>query len=302
MVASIRQAASNFKSIVTDISGVEIGNIVEGVVSEIHKDNAVLTLQPTQVRALISLNNLANHRGSSLPQLRVVLKVGDKLEELVVVTRNPEKGFVIVANKPKVKATLPTKGSLSMESVSIGQMVGGRITRQTRHGALVKLAAHIRGTLHPTDTSDNYEAGISFPAVDSILKATVIGIDQAKKQLTLSTRHSKMYPDQANPVVDREINDVADLMQGETVRGFIKSVAEHGLFVTIGRNIDARVQIRELFDEVSLILDVLGPDTHKSQYVKDWKVRFETNQLVKGRILRYDLPVPYLETILTFTS
>jgi rRNA biogenesis protein RRP5 len=251
LVASIRQAASNFKSTVTDISGVEIGNIVEGSVTEIHKDNMVLTLQPTQIRALVSLKNLANHRSLSLAQLRVVLKVGDMLDQLVVVTRNTDKGFVIVANGPKAKETLPSKGSLSMESITIGQIVGGRVTRQTRQGALVKIAAHIGGILHPTDTSDDFDAGVPFPAIDSILKAAVVAIDQAKKQLTLSTRHSKMYPDQVTSVVDCEIGDIGDLQVGETVRGFIKSVAEHGLFVTVGRNIDARVQIRELFDEVS---------------------------------------------------
>jgi transcriptional accessory protein Tex/SPT6 len=50
--------------------------------------------------------------------------------------------------------------------------------------------------------------------------------------------------------VDREINSVEDLKVGETVRGFVKSIPEHGIFVTLGRWIDARVQIKELFDEV----------------------------------------------------
>lgn len=251
IVASIRQAAANFKSAITDITGVEIGDIVEGIITEVHKDNAVITLQPTQVRALISLNNLVNHRGVTLAQLRSTLKAGEKLEDLVVVSRIPEKGIVIVANKPKAKAALPaTKGSLSMEAISIGQLVGGRVTRHGRQGTLLKLGAHIGGSLHPTDTCDNYDAGLPFPPVDSIMKATVIAIDQDKKQLTLSTRHSRLYPDQGKPIFDREINDVIELKEGETIRGFIKSVAEHGLFVSIGRNIDARVQIKELFDEV----------------------------------------------------
>ncbi|RDB29525.1 rRNA biogenesis protein RRP5 [Hypsizygus marmoreus] len=272
IIASIRQAASTFKSPVTDISAVEIGNIVEATVSEIHKDNVVLTLQPTQVRALISLKNLANHRSLSVPQLRVILKIGEKLDDLVVVTRNTEKSFVIVASKPKNREALPSKGTLSLESITIGQIVGGRVTRHTRHGALIKIAAHIGGILHPTDTSDDFEAGVSSPPIDSIIKATVVGIDMGRKQLTLSTRHSRMYPDQVKAVVDREISDLKDLHAGETVRGFIKSVAEHGLFVTIGRDIDARVQIRELFDE----------------YVKEWKERFTANQIVKGRILSVD--------------
>jgi rRNA biogenesis protein RRP5 len=108
--------------------------------------------------------------------------------------------------------------------------------------------------LHPTDASDDYEAGTPFPAIDSVLKAAIVEVDLTKKQLVLSTRRSKMYPEEIKPVTDREIRDLRDLVAGETVRGFIKSVAEHGLFVTLGRNIDARVQIRELFDDVSLII------------------------------------------------
>ncbi|KAF8222115.1 hypothetical protein L208DRAFT_1324246 [Tricholoma matsutake] len=269
IVASIRQAAPNAKLTVTDIGGVEIGNIVNGTVSEVHKDNLVLELKPTGARALMSLKNLANHRGVSMAQLRTSLQAGDALSELVVVTRNPDKGYVIVANAPKVKGALQSKSSITIDSVAPGQIVGGRVIRHTRHGALVKITAHITGTLHPTDASDDYEAGHPFPAIDSVLKAAIIEVDQAKKQLVLSTRRSKMYPEEVKPITDREIRDLHDLVAGETVRGFIKSVAEHGLFVTLGRNIDARVQIRELFDD----------------YVKDWKARFTTNQIVKGRIL-----------------
>ncbi|KAH7930532.1 hypothetical protein BV22DRAFT_1078692 [Leucogyrophana mollusca] len=271
IVASIRQGASNFQATVTDIAGVEIGNAVEGVVVEIHKMNAVLTLLPSQARALMSLKNLANHRNTNPAQLKVSLKVGDKVDQLVVVSRNPEKGLVVVAGSPKTKTVLK-KGALSMDSVTIGQIVGGRVTRHGRSGAHIKLTARISGSLHPTDTCDDYEAGVPFPAVDSVLKAAVIDVNESTKHLTLSTRSSRLKPAEAKPVVDREIHSVSDLEVGDTVRGFIKSVAEHGLFVMLGRGVDARVQIRELFDE----------------YVKDWKGRFEANQLVKGRILKVD--------------
>ncbi|KII94182.1 hypothetical protein PLICRDRAFT_122174 [Plicaturopsis crispa FD-325 SS-3] len=284
LTASIRQAASTFQPTVTDISGIEIGNIVAGVVTQIHKDNVVLTLQPTEVRALLSLNNLANHRGSTLPQLRAALQVGESLDNLVVVSRSPEKGFVIVANKPKAKVAQGPKAAVSIDTVEIGQIVGGRVTRHARNGAHVKITPQIGGSLHPTDASDNYEAGVPFPGVDSILKAAVVGIDREKKLLSLSTRHSRLYPEQDKPVADREIKGIADLKVGETIRGFIKSVAEHGVFVTIGRDVDARVQIKELFDE----------------YVKDWKSRFKANQLVKGRIMSVDVEKRKVE--MTFRS
>ncbi|OCH94735.1 U3 snoRNP-associated protein Rrp5 [Obba rivulosa] len=272
ITASIRQASPTYKSAVTDISGVEIGNNVEGVIADIHKDKLVLTLQPTQVTALLSLNNLANRREVSVAQLRTKLKVGDKLQDLVVVSRNPEKSFVLVASSPKDKVAQVPKGSLSLDTVEVGQVVGGRVLRHIRQGALVKLTTSISGVLHPTDACDDYESGSPFPPVDSIIRAVIIAVNKEKRQLTLSTRSSRLRPDKKQVPADREIESLNALSPGDTVRGFIKSVAEHGLFVMLGRNIDARVQIKELFDD----------------FVKDWKSRFTVNQLIKGRIVSVD--------------
>lgn len=249
IVASIRQAASNYQSAITAIQEVEIGHSVEGVVSEVQKDKTVLTLQPTQVRALLSLNNLANRRNVTLAKLQTSLQVGEKLQDLVVTSRNPEKGFVLVATKPKEKEAMQ-KHAVDIETVQIGQQVIGRVIRHTRHGALVKLTAHVSGMLHPTDTCDDFESGAPFPAVDSIVKASVVAVDREKKQLALSTRMSRMHRDQDATVVDKEVEKLEDLQVVSTLRGFIKSVADHGLFIMLGRGIDARVQIKELFDEV----------------------------------------------------
>ncbi|KAJ3870308.1 hypothetical protein EV359DRAFT_28064 [Lentinula novae-zelandiae] len=281
IIASIRKSGAVYEPFSSDISGVEIGNIVQGLVFEIHKENAVLALQPSNIRALISINNLANHRGLSAAQLKVALKVGDKLEALVVVSRNTENNFVIVANKPKLKLSL-AKSVISLDTVESGQSVGGRVVRHTAYGVLVKLSSHIGGVLYPTDVSDDFGSATSFPAMDAILKAVVISVDQDRKQLILSTRRSRMYPDQASKVVDREITQISDLHVGAKVRGFIKSITDHGLFITIGRNIDARVQIRELFDD----------------FVKDWKPRFELHQLVQGRILSAEADTKKVEMTL----
>jgi rRNA biogenesis protein RRP5 len=250
ITASIRRAAPSFDINVADISAVEIGTNVEGAVVEVHKDNAVLSLKESNIRALLSLKNLANHRNISIPQLRTSLEVGEELDELVVVTRNPEKGIVIVANRPKTKPALEHKQVLTMETVEVGQLVGGRVLRHSHNCTVLKFSGKITGTLHPTDTSDDYETGVHFPVLDAIVKAAVISFDKDKKQLVVSTRVSRTQPEDHPPIVDREINGIEELKVGETVRGFVKSIPEHGIFVTLGRSIDARVQIRELFDEV----------------------------------------------------
>lgn len=163
---------------------------------------------------------------------------------------------MIVANAPKSKRILSSKIVLSPDTIHIGQIVSGRVIRHTRVGALVKVTSRIGGIIYSTDVSDNFDNGISYPAVNSLVKAAIVKVDQEKKQVTLSTRQSRLCPDQTTQVVDKEVNDISDLTVGTSVRGFIKSIADHGLFVTVGRCIDVRVQIRELFDDVGCFITV----------------------------------------------
>ncbi|CCM04209.1 uncharacterized protein FIBRA_06375 [Fibroporia radiculosa] len=284
IVASIRQTAPNYLASIENIASIGIGDTVEGDITEVQNEKAIVTLRPSQVRTVISLNNLANRRGVSVAQLRASLQVGEKLQDLVVVSRNPERGFVRIATKPKEKITLAQKIPLDLATIQIGQIVQGRVLHHGRRGALVKLTNTVSGTLHPTDVDDDFESGKAFPPADYILKAVVIAVDKDRRQLTLSTRPSRLQPRRDEPVIDPEIASIGDLKEGETIRGFIKQVAEHGIFVTLGREIDARVQIKELFDE----------------YVKDWKSRFVAHQLVRGRILRVDIAKKQVE--MTFRS
>ncbi|KAI6136482.1 hypothetical protein F5141DRAFT_1074915 [Pisolithus sp. B1] len=270
IVASIRQATSAFTPTVTDVSSLSVGDTVQGAVVELQKANIILSLQPSEARAHLSFVTLANIRGTTVPELRTSLKPGVIIDSLVVTS--VEEGFVIVG-KPESPTKPETK--LSMDAVAIGRIVRGRVTRHGRSGAQAKLTARITGSLHPTDACDDYEVGNPFPAVGSALQAVVIGIDKDANHLTLSTRPSKLSPDSAKPPVDRELSSFEDLKIGDTVRGFIKCVSEHGLFVMIGRGIDAR-------------------------YIKDWKSRFVANQLVRGRILSVDVDNKKVE--MTFRS
>ena len=43
---------------------------------------------------------------------------------------------------------------ITLDTIAIGQIVGGRVVRHTRRGTLVKITSNIGGIVHPTDTSD----------------------------------------------------------------------------------------------------------------------------------------------------
>jgi rRNA biogenesis protein RRP5 len=169
----------------------------------------------------------------------------------VVVTKNLNKALVIVAAKPKAKAKLPTSdATLKMEDLQMGQKLPGLVVKHTKKGAVIKLGKHIFGMLHPTDASDNYSPGYMLPAVENVVQTVVIGLDLSNRQVALSTRPSRVNTERKLDIIDQEIESLDDLKVGQRLRGIVKSVADSGLFVSLSRSIDARVQIKELFDEV----------------------------------------------------
>jgi rRNA biogenesis protein RRP5 len=238
----------------------KVGSAVSGVVSQIHAEQVVVSLVPSQLTALLSLSNLSNHRHLGVAELRSSLKVGERLDELVVVSKNATSGLLIVANKPSTSATSaakPTSGisrsAVSMDALEVGQVVPGRVISHTPQGTMIQLGSALRGRVHPTDTADDLSlvAGPDGPLkVDDNTMCYILSVNPATKIIDLSTRKSRTDADSAIPIIDKEVANVADLKIGQSVRGLVKNVG-NGLFVSLGRTVTARVMIKELFDDVS---------------------------------------------------
>ncbi len=265
IIGSIIQATKPSPAV--EISKLEVGHTVTGPITviDIHQDNVVLELQPKdsviRLKALISLANLANYRGTTVLQARTSLNVGQEIkEQLVLVSKNVEKALLIVAVKPQEKSKVPNGrtsaggGSLRIGDIKVGVTIPGLVIRHHPKGSTVRLSKHVFATLYPTDVCDNFETGNPFPALDSVINVAILTVDESNQKVLVSTRLSRINLAQAIPVVDREIPSLGDLSVGDEIRGFVKSVADHGVFVSIGRGIDARIQIKELFNEVSCLL------------------------------------------------
>lgn len=253
LVASVRQALPTAVA----AAKLEVGADVHGIVAQIHADQVVVTLVPSQLTALLSLSNLSNHRGMGVDELRKSLKVGEKLEDLVVVSKNASSGLLIVANKRKNAGI--SAPSRAIGELAVGDVVPGRVISRSAQGAMLRLGGKARGRVHPTDMADDFAlaAGEGCLAVDENTLCYILKIDG--KNIDLSTRPSRVQPEKKGKVVDAEITEenVKDLKAGQSVRGLVRSVANNGLFVSLGRNVTARVMIKELFDEVSYSEDIL---------------------------------------------
>ncbi|WVQ96181.1 hypothetical protein IAU59_003284 [Kwoniella sp. CBS 9459] len=289
IVVSAKQAASSAAA--TAAEKIQVGDAVTGSVFEIHEEQVVVKLDGSGLTSLLSLSNLSNQRHMGIDELRSSLKAGDKIEDLVVVSKNPISGLIIVNIKRTITAptkTKPTKKEKeekaasgisqnvkAIDEIQVGQILNGTVREHTAQGTNVQLPGRLRGRIHPFDAVDDLSLlvdGHAPLAVDQEVKCYVLNVNKEKRAVDLSTRLSRVDAAAAKTVIDKEIESVKGLKEGQAVRGLVRNVANHGLFVSLGRNVSARVMIKELFDE----------------FVKEWQSRFEVGQVVSGKIVSVD--------------
>ncbi|KAN0063193.1 rRNA biogenesis protein rrp5 [Thecaphora frezii] len=283
ITASVRQASAAYLDKI-NVDAVEVGDKVVAQVAAVHQEVVVLTLVDSGIRALITLLILAGKRGTTVDALRASLAEGDRIEDLTVVEKNHEKGLVICGDKLKAKrdkAKANGGPSTASAGYTVGQIAVGRVARKNaqQQDCMVELSEGGKAILHLTDCADDFSdpEKAALPEEDEQIRCLIIGEKKAGRLAQASTRLSRIAAAEGSPVaassiVDPEIDSAKDLKKGRKYRGFVKSVADSGLFVSLGRNVVARVQIRELFDN----------------YVKDWKPRFVAGQVVEGTVMDVD--------------
>ncbi|MCJ1313904.1 rRNA biogenesis protein rrp5 [Agyrium rufum] len=167
------------------------------------------------------------------------------------------------------QSTMPT----SLKELSVGDLYAGRVTKVADGFIMVQINEHLSAPVYLIDMADDFdEANPSAFHKNQIVRVCVQTIDEPNKRFTLSSRPSKILSSSL-PVKDPEITTISQLKLGHAVRGFIKNIADSGLFITIASKIAAYVRVSDLSDS----------------YLKDWKADFELDQLVTGKIIALDV-------------
>lgn len=165
-----------------------------------------------------------------------------------------------------------TEPALTLDSLSEGSIVTGRVTKATERAILVQLGPTLVGQVGLTDLADDFdEAKPTKYQKNDVVRACVTAIDRANKKLHLSTRPSKVLSSSL-PVKDHQILETVDVKTGDFVRGFVKNVTDKGVFVALSHSVTAFVPVPELSDK----------------FVKDWKALFEVDRLVNGKVIARD--------------
>jgi rRNA biogenesis protein RRP5 len=162
--------------------------------------------------------------------------------------------------------------ALTLQNLSKNMVVPGKVTRVNERQIMVQLSDSLSGPVNLTDFADDFsEANPTMHSKNDIVRVCITDIDTSNKRIRLSTRPSRVL-NSSLPVKDPEVSSISQLKVNDVVRGFVKNVANNGIFVNLGGDVTAYVRVSDLSDA----------------YLKDWKSNFQVDQLVKGKVIVAD--------------
>ena len=201
-----------------------VGERVRGTVTRVVEFGAFVELEPG-VEGLIHLSEMSWARKVRKPS--DVVKPGETVEA-VVLALNPAERRISLGLKQALGdpwAEVPHK--FPVESV-----IEGPVTSLTKFGAFVQLAEGVEGMIHVSDLSA--EKRINHPSdmlkVGQLVKAQVLQIDNAKRQLRLGVK--QMVPSSLDEYI-------VEHKPGDLVTGRVIDIADRRARVELGEGIQA---------------------------------------------------------------
>ena len=255
--------AENESSVLT-LDKVELGTTWIVFVNNIAEDCLWVNLSPN-VRGRIRAMDVSEDV-SLVADLAAHFPIGSALRARVTHVDVP-------SNRLDLSARPGTSSdTLGWDDLAKGMVVPGRITKVTERSIMVQLSDTLSAPVNLIDMADDHSS--ANPAVykkNQIIRVCIRDLDNSNKRLVLSTRPSRVL-DSTLPVTDPEISSMSQLKVNDIIRGFIKNVADNGVFVSLASNITAFVRISDLSDS----------------FIKDWKASLQIDQLVKGKLIAVD--------------
>ncbi|KAK7930283.1 hypothetical protein WMY93_006678 [Mugilogobius chulae] len=215
--------ASNFKPIIAKeiLDRYAVGDEVTCFVSKYHPDKKSLevTTDPNITGTIELLAMITDLKDAGHPEK--LYKLGQAIQAKVVE----------VSFKPQ-RFVLSLTGTYKLEK---GSVCVGVVTNVQLHCLQVKLPFGGSGTVAVTDLSDAYKSNnLNAYSKDQLIRCYLLGCENGKWHLSL--RQSRINPGQTKTLKDAEVLSLDSLKPGQIIRGYIKTVLEHGVFIRLSRN------------------------------------------------------------------
>ncbi|KAJ1335486.1 rRNA biogenesis protein RRP5 [Microdochium nivale] len=261
---------SGAQSAVLSMSDLKVDSEHLAFVNNVQQRALWVSLSPN-VRGRISFTEISDDV-AQLENLSSSFPLGSALRARVLAV-NPSEGHLDLTTR-----SANSSPSLTWDTIKQNMVLPGRVTKVNERQVMVQLSETVSGPVYLADLGDDFEeANTTTITKNSIVRVSVVSIDKSNKKIRLSSRPSRVL-NSALPVKDREILSATQISTGDIIRGFVKNVADKGLFVGLGGDVTAMVRISDLSDK----------------FLKEWKDHFQVDQLVKGRITSVDPATGYI--------
>jgi small subunit ribosomal protein S1 len=205
----------------------KVGDRVNGVVTRVADFGAFVEIEPG-VEGLIHLSEMS--WAKKVRKASDVLKPGDTVEAVVLGVNMGERRLSL-----GLKQTLGDPWAEVEHKFPAGSAIEGPVTSFTKFGAFVQLAEGVEGMVHVSEiTADKH---VHHPQdvlrVGQVVKAQVLEVDKAKRQLRLSMKQ------RTSVTVDEYL---AEHPVGSVVTGRILEVAQGLARVELGEGIEGVCQ------------------------------------------------------------
>ncbi|CAG8560739.1 2094_t:CDS:10 [Cetraspora pellucida] len=188
--------------------GVQLGEVVKVIITNtrtIKEDIITLSLEPSQIHANLNIAHLSDHLSPThLSNIVKSLKPGYMLKDLIIISKNDEKGFVNVSNKHLlIEAAKNGKLPKSIQDIEVGSIVPGYVRSITDYAVFIGFLGGFSARAMRHMIADHYvasPAGLFYPQQSVICR--VVSIDSENSRCEVSLKLSDT-PVTALPYIPR---------------------------------------------------------------------------------------------------
>ncbi|KAI0104140.1 nucleic acid-binding protein [Nemania sp. FL0031] len=266
------------------LKNLRIGEIVSAKVVQKTEDDVHVELVDSSLKALLSIGQLTDRPSKNKSSMKGI-RVGQTLDELVVLNKNDSRRSIALSKKPSlVQASREGKLLTALDQAQIGEIRQGFVRNITVTAVFVQFPGQIIALLPKSKLpqEDREKTDFGLKKYQSIaVKIDSIDIDNGRLVVASSaytdkpssSAQSSTASKLDNPV-DETVTSFSDLHVGKVTKAKVVSIKNTQLNVKLADNIQGRVDISQVFDSWDKITNPKFP-------LSD----FRANQVIEVRIL-----------------
>ena len=264
LIVTLKQSSELSNAQKNEISKLESGkSVVNAVIVEKTKDSILVELEESNLRGVVADGQLSDGNYEQNRSLAKKLKVGEKLEVLIL-DKDLKARTVIATAKPSlIEAAKGKSFPTDFNDIQINKVVKGYIKSVTNLGLFVTFTGRLTGLVLAKYVTKNGKEDLTkkFYKYQSVT-CRVISIDQENERflLTLGSGGANGNEDEelVNPV-DKSKKIVADYTPGVSTKALIKAIKGTQLNVQLADNLQGRVDITQCFNSIKDIKNEQQP-------------------------------------------